>query len=297
MAKILVLGKTGMLGSMVYEHLTQSSKHTVVATVRKERYAEKKDAIEQFDVEKFFKKKGDFSYLLDFDYIINCIGIIKPYCRDTDPIGIHNAVLVNALFPHMLSKYCAKSNAKLIQITTDCVFSGKDGYYRENTPHDAIDVYGKTKSLGEVNSKNILHIRCSIIGPELKNKLGLLEWFLHQDDNAQIQGYSNHKWNGVTTLQFAKLCLKIIDSNKFSEFIQNSHIYHFVPNNTVSKYELLKLFQRVFKKNNNVTPVKSQDKIDRTLTTKYPQFTNFYGHETIRDALLELDNFMETNRK
>ncbi|MDO8660231.1 MAG: sugar nucleotide-binding protein, partial [Candidatus Parcubacteria bacterium] len=88
MAKILVLGKTGMLGSMVYKYLNQSSKHTVVATTR-----------EQLDVDKFFVKQDDFSYLLDFDYIINCIGIIKPYCKDTNPIGKRKAILVNALFP------------------------------------------------------------------------------------------------------------------------------------------------------------------------------------------------------
>ena len=281
MAKILVLGKTGMLGSMIYEYLIQSSKHTVVATARK-----------QFDVDKFSIKQDDFSYLLDFDYIINCIGIVKPYCKDTDPIGKRKAILVNALFPHILSAYCKKSGAKLIQIATDCVYSGKYGNYNEDATHDAEDVYGKTKSLGEVYDGNVLNIRCSIIGPELQNNLGLLEWFLHQDEKAPLRGYSNHKWNGVTTLQFAKLCLKIIENNIFSELIKRSHLYHFTPNNTVSKYELLNLFQEVFKKNITINPAESEQAIDRTLATKYPQFTNFYGHGTIRDALLELNNFM-----
>lgn len=275
-----------MLGSMVYKYLAQSSKHTVVSTVR-----------EQFDVEKFLKKKGDFSYLLDFDYIVNCIGVIKPYCKDTDPTGIRNAILVNAFFPHILSGYCKNSSVKIIQIATDCVFSGKEGNYTEKSPHGALDAYGKTKSLGEVFSENMLNIRCSIIGPELKNKLGLLEWFLNQEDNTKVQGFTNHKWNGITTLQFAKLCLKIIESNKFSEFTRNSSCYHFIPNNIVSKYELLKLFQKIFERDIKVTPAKNEAKIDRTLTTNYPQFTNFYGRETMPDALLELNNFMEINYK
>lgn len=297
MAKILVLGKTGMLGSFVYQYLKHSSKHIVFGTVREKKYVEKKEKIRQFDVENFLKRATDFSYLLNFDYIINCIGIIKPYCRDIDPIGIRNAILVNALFPHMLSAYCAKSKVKLIQIATDCVFSGKDGNYSENAAHDAIDVYGKTKSLGEVFNGDVLNIRCSIVGPELKTKLGLLEWFLNQDDNSQIQGYSHHKWNGVTTLQFAKLCLKIIESNMFTRLINDSHIYHFIPNNTVSKFELLKLFQLVFKKNITITSVSNKDKIDRTLTTNYPSFTNFYGHENLHDALVELNDFMTINVK
>ncbi|MDO8659000.1 MAG: sugar nucleotide-binding protein, partial [Candidatus Parcubacteria bacterium] len=244
-----------------------------------------------------FVKQDDFSYLLDFDYIINCIGIIKPYCKDTNPIGKRKAILVNALFPHILSTYCKKKSVKLMQIATDCAYSGKYGNYDEYAIHDAEDVYGKTKSLGEVYDQNMLNIRCSIIGPELQNNLGLLEWFLHQDDKIPLQGFSNHKWNGVTTLQFAKLCLKIIENNKFSEFIKNSNLYHFTPNNTVSKYELLKLFQEVFKKNITVNSAESKNAIDRTLTTKYPQFTDFYGREAIRDSLLDLNDFMKINYK
>ncbi len=293
MARILVLGKTGMLGSMAYKYLTRSSKHTVVATVRKEKYTEKISTIKQFNVENFFKKQDDFSYLLDFDYIINCIGIIKPHCKDTDPIGVQNAIIVNALFPHKLSDYCKDSSVKIIQIATDCVFSGKKGNYTENSPHDALDVYGKTKSLGEVLNKNLLNVRCSIIGPELKTRFSLLEWFLSQNDNAQIKGFTNHIWNGVTTLQFARLCLRIIENDRFAQFVKDTNLYHFVPNNAVTKYELLKLFQEIFKKNVTVTPAKSEEKINRKLATNYPAFTNLYGHGTIRDALLELNNFIK----
>lgn len=273
-----------MLGSMVYKYLTRSSKHAVVGTVR-----------EQFDVEKFLKKRGDFSYLLDFDYIVNCIGVIKPYCKDTDPTGIHNAILVNAFFPHILSDYCNKSSIRIIQIATDCVFSGKKGNYAENSPHDALDVYGKTKSLGEALSKNLLNIRCSIIGPEINTKFSLLEWFLSQNNDSQLKGFTNHLWNGVTTLQFAKLCLRIIENNKFTHFIKKANLYHFVPNHAVTKYELLRLFQKIFKKNVTVAPVESDEEVNRILTTNYPEFTDFYGYENLSEAILELADFTKIN--
>ncbi len=293
MAKILILGVTGMLGSMVYKYISKTNNHTVHKTIRKKNEGGDEH---YFSVENFLHNVNDFSYVLDFDYIINCIGLIKPYCKDNDPEGVYNAIKVNALFPHGLARFCKNSNVKIIQIATDCVYSGIKGNYDEDSPPDPIDVYGKTKSLGEVFEGNFLNIRCSIIGPELKNKKSLLEWFLSQKDNAQIQGYSNHKWNGVTTLQFARLCLKIIDNNNFTEFVKNSYLYHFVPNNPISKYELLKLFQEVFKKDITIASVKNVDLIDRTLTTKYPSFTNFFGHENLHEALVKVYNFMNANK-
>ena len=98
----------------------------------------------------------------------------------------------------------------MIQIATDCVYSGKTGGYNEDSLHDALDAYGKTKSLGEVRSSTFLNIRSSIIGPEINHKVLLLEWFLKQPKGAVLNGFSNHLWNGVTTLQFAELCLTII---------------------------------------------------------------------------------------
>jgi len=114
--------------------------------------------------------------------------------------------------PHALAQATAKvlPMAKVLQIATDCVYSGKTGNYDEAAKHDALDVYGKTKSLGEVNARHVLNIRCSIIGPELKGRLSLLEWFLSQPTGARVNGYAHHQWNGITTLQFAELCVMLM---------------------------------------------------------------------------------------
>lgn len=285
--KVLILGSTGMLGVMVHKYLSKFSKHTITGSTRQ------RDKT-YFDAEEFIKNPQSFSSLLSYDYIINCVGIIKPYCKDNDPTSIQSAIKINALFPHILSDYCRISPVRIIQIATDCVFSGTKGNYLEDSPHDALDVYGKTKSLGEVFTKNVLNIRCSIIGPELKNKLSLLEWFLSQKNGSAIHGFVQHKWNGVTTLQFAKLCLKIIDEDVFTNLTTKAHVYHFIPNNSVSKYDLLLTLKKVFLK--DITIIKSgtnEIPINRILSTKYKNFTSLYGNDDLTKALHDLKNFIE----
>lgn len=290
--KILVLGSTGMLGSMVFKYLQSNTDYKIVGTIRKQD-SETESALVYFDASEFLNNQDSFSFVQNFDYIINCIGVIKPYCKDDNEVGVKKAIEINALFPHTLSTYC--NSIKIVQIATDCVFSGDKGDYTENSPHDPLDVYGKTKSLGEVVSENVLHIRCSIVGPEIKTKASLLTWFLEQKNNTTIQGFSNHLWNGVTTLQFAHLCLKLIESEKFKEFRAISHVFHFTPNNTVTKYELLTLFQDIFKKEVTIEPTSSIQSINRSLATQFPSFTDFYGHDTLHNALIDLQKYIQKN--
>lgn len=281
--RVLVLGKSGMLGSMVFGYLSKNTPFQVIGTERNE-----------FNADKFLTDSSKFFKFKDIDYVINCIGIIKPFCKDDDPTGVVNAIKINALFPYELAKFYKDTNTKIIQIATDCVFSGKDGNYNEDSPHDPLDVYGKTKSLGEVFVGNFLNIRCSIIGPEKKKKISLLEWFLGQKNGSSINGFTHHKWNGVTTLQFAKLCLKIIEGDKFDELLKVNYIHHFVPNEAVTKFELLKLFAKVFDKKIKIvsadTPPPS---IDRTLSTKYNILSYIYGSSTLKSALEELRDYMK----
>lgn len=283
MTRVLVLGKGGMLGSMVFSYLSQDEAYEVKGTEK-----------EEFNADKFLKDNSKFLYIKGFDYLINCIGIIKPYCKDDDREGVIRAIKINALFPHELAKFCRNSTVKIIQIATDCVFSGRVGNYDESSPHDPIDVYGRTKSLGEILDGIFLNIRCSIIGPELKNKLGLLEWFLSQKEESKVKGFTHHKWNGVTTLQFAKLCQKIIEKNMFDELIKTNHVFHFTLNNSVNKYELLLLFNKVFKKNIIIEQV---DNIgspkDLTLKTRYQQILKIFEKSTIEQALVELKEYMD----
>lgn len=205
--KILILGFTGMLGSAVLDFLLTKNLD-ITAPTRGE--------------------LGEVNYG-QYDYIINCIGIIKQKLNNPK-----EAIEINSVFPHMLSEKAPK--AKIIQIATDCVFSGRDGLYLEENEHDALDIYGRTKSLGEVEAKNFFNIRTSIIGPS-EDSFSLLEWFLSQEKNATVDGYTNHLWNGITTLQFAKLCYTIIEGKR-----EIPNLLHFIPYDIVNKYKLLKLF-------------------------------------------------------
>lgn len=281
--KILVLGSTGMLGHMVFSHLSKNKDLKVTGTVREEKYLNENTLL--FDAEKFTLSGTGKENLTSYDYLINCIGIIKPYCKDNDPEGVQRAIIINALFPHKLKTV----KTKIIQIATDCVYSGNKGDYIETDPHDALDVYGKTKSLGEVFDGSVLNIRCSIIGPEIKGKLSLLEWFLSQKEGSKLKGFAHHLWNGVTTLQFAKLCEKIILNDLYSKLLSVSPTHHFYPNNTVSKYELLNIFSKIFNKKHEIEYVDNfGPPVKRTLSSKFTMLSEILENQTIEEAIKDL---------
>lgn len=261
MQKVLVLGVSGMLGSAVYQTLLSSSVEVLgTSRVSKNNFAfnASTDSIEE--VIKYLKP----------NWIINCIGVIKPYINESDGNSILNAININSIFPLQLSIAASSINAKIIQIATDCVYSGDRGSYLENDLHDAMDVYGKTKSLGEVPKENMMHIRASIIGPELGRSTSLLEWFKNQPINSKLNGFTNHLWNGITTHAFGKICNGIIMNNLF-----NSEKYHVIPRDVVTKAELLKIFSQVYKRSDLlITDTVSINKVDRTLSTNDKIFIN-----------------------
>lgn len=263
--KVIILGTNGMLGSMVASVFSREKDLQVVLTARDAKTMKKISIthanmdIDLLHAEKslgtFAKKHADASVL------INCVGIIKPFIHDDNPLEVERAIRVNALFPHQLAK--AFSQAKILQIATDCVFSGKEGKYTEEFMYDAYDVYGKTKSLGESYHPNMHHLRCSIIGPEKGTTKSLLEWFRSQPSKAKLNGYTNHYWNGITTLQFAKICLGIIKNN-----ISLGHMQHIIPADAVSKYQLLQIFQKAYDRHDlQISASKAKISIDRTLAT------------------------------
>lgn len=297
MKKILVLGASGMLGSMVFDYLKRDSNYEVKGSGRDKNFL--KSGHKQNDFCFFDAEKDNIKEILaDFkpNYLINCIGVINKYCQPDNPQGIFEAIKINALFPYLLAQASKKAGVRIIQIATDCVFSGNAGNYLENFPHDALDVYGKTKSLGEVKSDNFLNIRCSIIGPELKNKVSLLEWFLSQPAGGEIKGFSHHQWNGVTTLQFAVLCQRIINQGDdfFDQLTKISSVHHFIPNAAVSKYELLKIFAKVFKKDTEIKKVEQPGPaINRVLATEFNMLTDKIGYVEVEKAVRELKDYIE----
>lgn len=198
------------------------------------------------------------------DWVINCIGIIKPHINENNSSSVKNAIVINSLFPYQLASSISNLQTKVLQIATDCVYSGKEGGYTENSPHDPLDVYGKTKSLGEVTSEHFFHIRASIIGPEYGRSTSLQEWFLSQPKNVEVNGFTDHLWNGLTTHHFALLAKAIVLAG--GDF---SGMQHVIPGDIVTKAQLLESFAQVYnRKDIQINPIVSSFRIDRTLNTQ-----------------------------
>lgn len=168
------------------------------------------------------------------DFILNCIGVlVKGSQQHPD-----NAILINAYFPHLLKKLSDEVGAKLIHISTDCVFSGAKGNYMENDFRDADDIYGRSKALGEIINEKDITIRTSIIGPELKlNGEGLFHWFMQQ--NGEVNGFKTAVWGGVTTLELAK-AIEVAITLGTTGLVQLSN------GTGITKYNLLHLFCKVW---------------------------------------------------
>lgn len=269
---ILILGASGMLGSMVLDFFAKDRSFSVFATVRDQDLLTKLQKkypqvnFTAFDVAKESLQKLE-SVLTNVSWVINNIGIIKPYIHDTNPHEVERAIKINSLFPLDLVRAAEKYDFHIIQIATDCVFSGLHGNYLERDLPDATDVYGKTKSLGEIHDKRMLNVRCSVIGPELKTHSSLLDWFLRQPNGTALKGFTNHLWNGITSLHFAKLCRGIIQHN-----IVGFNVQHIRPLDIVTKYELLKIFAEVFeRKDLSISPAEGVQAVDRSLSTLNPE--------------------------
>ena len=259
MQSVLVLGSQGMLGSTVAK-LFDGSPNFISHSINRESIFEGKhfDASSGLGIELIAS--------LNPDWIINCVGLIKPYINDKDPDSTKNAFEINSEFPARLSRFAEESNARIIQIATDCVFSGSKGNYSEDDSHDPIDVYGKSKSAGEIISPNLMNLRCSIVGRDSRNNKSLLEWFLSQENGSKVTGYLDHLWNGITTNAFARICRGVIEGDLFK-----AGIFHQVPADRVSKAELLEIFQKKFNRPDLIIEnLLTGEKIDRTISTVDP---------------------------
>jgi len=240
--RVVVLGKSGMLGRYVYTYLKRI--FDVIGTNRAD-----------LDALSIVSPHSLSLYFNSGDIVINCIGII-PQRGSNNTL---NFIYVNSLFPHFLQEACVLRDAKLISVSTDCVFSGRDGYYNENSQPDAVDIYGRTKSLGEPVDATI--IRTSFIGEELKNKVSLIEW-VKQNRGGIIGGYTNHYWNGITCLQFAKVCEYIIKENLFWKGVK-----HVFSPTLLTKCSLIESISEAFGLGISVEPVSNQEPCNRVLTT------------------------------
>lgn len=261
--RIVVLGATGMLGSKVLQ-LADQSGFDVIATTRSGHLVGEQPRVEvkRFraeyalnDLKKIGVRRGDV--------VVNCVGLIKSKLADNDEESVKEAISTNSLMPLTLDNYSKAVGFRILQIATDCVFSGSQGGYCENSPHDAHDVYGKTKSLGEPTSSSVLNLRVSIIGPELTSSTSLFEWFRNLPADSRVQGYTNHFWNGVTTEAFSRVALGVAKTG-----FELAGVQHLVPGNAISKYELLNLFAYKLGRNDiEIAPFETSNPVDRTLGT------------------------------
>ncbi|WP_349846420.1 dTDP-4-dehydrorhamnose reductase family protein [Bacteroides cellulosilyticus] len=232
MKKILLFGATGMAGHVAYYFLRDTGKYDIVNVVYRTPLTEDSVIVDVTDREAVAK----IVRMVKPEIILNCIGVLIRGSKEHPD----NAILINAYFPHLLKKLSDEVGAKLIHISTDCVFSGKKGNYTENDFRDADDVYGRSKALGEIRNSKDLTIRTSIIGPELKkNGEGLFHWFMNQ--HGQVKGFKTAIWGGVTTLELAKAIDKAIGQ-------QNTGLIQLSNGVGISKYDLLILFKELWHK-------------------------------------------------
>jgi len=215
----------------------------------------------------------------NIEYVINCIGIIKQRTDITDEV----TMAVNAHFPYFLYNACNTLNAKLVHISTDCVFDGKRGNYNEEDNATADDIYGKSKIDGEHPGASV--IRASFIGEEINRKLSLLEK-VREKSGGEWPGYTNQMWNGVTALALAKIIHDVI-----SKDICWKGVRHVFSPSPCSKYELVSLINEVYQFNISMKEVSADKDVNRILTTVYPDFVSSFAIPSIKEQIIELKKF------
>jgi len=230
--KYLIYGVNGMAGHVIAQYLKEKG-HLVIGFARQKSpicVTIAGDALNESDVKNALCTD-------EYDVVINCIGVLNKRV-DADLV---NGIYLNSVFPHVLAENLQDTKTKLIHISSDCVYEGSKGGYTEKDIPDAVTYYGRSKALGEVIDEKNLTIRTSIVGPELKaNGTGLFHWFMKQ--TGSVEGYKRVIWTGVTTLQLAKCIEEDIVK-------QEVGLYHLVNNETICKYDLLKLFQAFCREN------------------------------------------------
>ena len=285
-----------MLGKMVSLVFSMYSKDNLYFTSRSEDKFSKELNGEILFFDPIKDNFADLCKIVNPNFVINCIGAIKPTITNKNE-SINNAISINSLFPLEISKTAIDLDFNYIQIGTDCVFSGSKGNYSELSMTDATDVYGKTKIVGEVTSANKALIRSSIVGPETGNGKSLLNWFLRTED-LEVNGFTDHEWNGVTTLNFAKIVLGLTKNQN-----KNIKLQHLIPNDKVNKFELLLLFQEYFSKQIKINEAISETKVDRTLKTNNlrtnDELWKLGGYQkipSVRENISELAEFEGTKK-
>lgn len=259
-----------MLGHTLFHHLSGDSRLNVFATVRSPKELSEglplellKKVCTHVDINNFDSLIKVFADLKP-EIVVNCIGVIKQTPEAQDPL---TTITVNALLPHRIALLCSAIGARMIHVSTDCVFDGEKGNYTESDIPNAMDFYGRTKFLGEVTYPHCVTLRTSIIGHELKGKYGLVEWFLSQKE--KVQGYKNVFFSGFPTVELARIIADYVLPHS-----ELTGLYH-VSANPISKYELLTLIKDQYDKKLTIEPEDSI-KLDRSLdSSRFRMLTGY----------------------
>lgn len=258
--RVLVLGATGMLGSTVFRTLCADPRYETFGTIRNESSMCHFDHALRPMLIPCMGFEGEAGLLATLskaraDVVINCVGIIKQLQKSSDPL---ESLAINAALPHRLARYCDLTGAKLIHFSTDCVFAGKAGQYREDDVPDATDLYGRSKLLGEVVYGNAVTLRTSIIGHELASAISLVDWFLSQID--EVKGFTRAIFSGLPTIEIGHVLRDLVLPNPTLR-----GLYH-LSVDPINKHDLLNLVAEVYAKDIRVTP-DERLVIDRSLNS------------------------------
>lgn len=268
MNPVVILGSTGMIGSTLVKYFSELQIPFIEVNREGIGITPGNKAIQ------FNAANGDIQELISNfpknTTFINLMGVIRHKIDLKDYKSIQNAKVVNSVFPKELAKQAEVIHGRVIQIATDCIYSGKEGGYTEFSNADPVDVYGETKHKGECIANNLMTLRVSVIGKEMRNHIELMDWVINQEPKAELKGFENHLWNGITSLHFAKLVATIIAHNFFSP-----GTFHIVPGNSISKFELISLTARLANRGDLVV-LKTRDTntVNRTLSSDFPDFNS-----------------------
>lgn len=267
--RILILGASGMLGNAMLRVFAASRDHEAFGTVRSGRAAHLLpkelapkliSGIDVMNADDLMRAIHE----VQPEVVVNCIGLVKQLPTADDPL---EAVPVNALLPHRLARLCAVAGARLVHMSTDCVFSGDKGMYAESDPADAHDLYGRSKYLGEVDYPNAVTLRTSIIGHELDGARSLVGWFLAQQ--GEVKGFRRAIFSGLPTVEMAQLIRDHVLPHP-----ELRGVYH-VSAEPISKFELLELLAKAYRKSIEIRP-SDELVIDRSLdSTNFRNATGF----------------------
>jgi dTDP-4-dehydrorhamnose reductase len=294
--KIAIFGSTGMIGSAATIYLSRLE-HSVIEVNREGISITGKNAVRKFDALTDSVDQLLSSFPSD-TILVNLIGVIRHKIDSHSEESLSQAKKVNSDFPKLLVQSASNLNLRVVQIATDCVFSGNDGAYSEDSRVDPVDIYGETKVAGEITAENLLTLRVSIVGREIENHVELMDWVISQPQNNVIKGFSNHFWNGITSLHFAKILDGVL-----KESVNTNGTFHLIPTGAVTKLELIQMIAALSGRFDlKIVATLSEKSIDRTLRTNYKEinaeFWRSAGYQdipTIRIMLEEYFRWIESN--